>query len=61
MALQKELPLVKKTRRGQKFFCPKKSLKEMITDVRHAQERTFNSLSKHVRKGCDAVKRHHQK
>jgi len=61
MAVLKELPLVKKTRRWTKIFCPKKSVKEMITDVRHAQERTFNSLSKHVRKGCDAVKRYHQK
>ena len=45
------IQLVKKTRRWTKIFCPKKSVKEMIMDVRHAQERTSNSLSKHVRKG----------
>jgi len=51
MPVLKELPLVKKTGVGQKFFCPKNLLKKMIVDLRHAQERKFSSLSKLVRRG----------
>jgi hypothetical protein len=51
MPVLKELPLVKKTRRWTEIFLSEKSVKEMIVDLRHAQERKFSSLSKLVRRG----------